>query len=274
MSGDRRAKPSAGAKCIAYQCSGLPIIGGTLCLAHVNEAQLQSFLNGLKPRASIDLTGTAISSALLKRILAAVEDEDGTPVLGRATFDGAQFTKASFPKTQFVGQASFAGATFDGVTGFGRTEFYEDAIFETAKFRYSVTFLNARFRKKAHFSRTEFKSAYYSSTRIEGRAWFDGTTFGNARFDGTRFGEDGRFDGSRFTGTVEFSDVRVMGDLSFDEAQFENAAPFGPLLVRGRLVLERTLFNRDVLLEAAASEISCVRVASTSQLYCACALLK
>jgi uncharacterized protein YjbI with pentapeptide repeats len=209
-------------------------------------------------RLDFDLSGTPINSALLERILAAVRDKGGTPVLGEATFDEAQFTQASFKRTRFVGYASFTGATFDGVTGFVRADFHEDAGFETAKFRYSVTFLNARFRKKAHFSHAEFKSAYYSSTRIEDRAWFDGTTFETARFDGTRFEEDGRFDGSKFTRKAEFSDVRVIGDLSFDETQFENVAPFGPLLVRGRLVLERTLFKRDVLLEAAVSEMSCV----------------
>jgi uncharacterized protein YjbI with pentapeptide repeats len=258
MSDDRGAKASGQATCGAHRCSGLPIVGTTLCLTHAHEDVRQSFLNELRPGAPLDLRGTPINSELLDRILTSVRDEGGTPTLGKATFDKAQFTKASFRKTRFADEVSFTGASFDGVTGFREARFHEDANFERAQFRYSVTFLNARFSKEAHFSQAVFKHAYYSATRFQGRTWFDATEFESARFDGTQFGEDGRFDDSRFPGTVEFSNVRVIGDLSFDGAHFVDATPFGPLLVRGRLILERALFERDILLEIGASEISCV----------------
>ncbi|MEU9998134.1 pentapeptide repeat-containing protein [Streptomyces sp. NPDC050848] len=233
-------------------CRGIHVPGRTACLAHLADADRDTYLASLAPGASIDHRGTPFTEDLLNQLLDALRD----PTSGRAQLGRAQFFEA-----QFSGRASFSNAEFTGPTDFGWARFTEDAIFTGAHFTGLASFGWARFTGSARFYRSQFS----------GRAGFAWAQFnGPAEFFEVRFGEHALFYRARFTDWASFVLARFAGDVDFAVAQFTNHADFskvefsvasrwGPMVCGGTLDLSGAVFSAPVTMEIAASEVRCER---------------
>jgi uncharacterized protein YjbI with pentapeptide repeats len=223
--------------CTVEGCTGIPVKGQELCLAHVDELVRVEFISALKPGASLDLRGTTISTELLARLLKALAGEDGLPVLGRARFDG----------TCFDGDAVFSGARFNRGVRFGRAHFSGAAFFLDVHFASTAEFGEAQFGGAAFFTRAQFHAA---------------AEFGEARFD-----RSARFDEAQFGGVASFDEAEIRGEAPFAQAQFKSDLTFrdtrfdvgrlGPLLVGSSLVLRGARFDQSLLIEVVTPRLSC-----------------
>lgn len=228
-----------------------------LCLAHLDARQLDQVLTQLEAGCEVDLRGTSISGNLLRRILGAVA-EDGVPSLRDANFIDAVFGDGvDFGNTVFGGTTRFRGAEFGDSANFDEARFEGNvADFGAVIFR-GVTFISAEFRGDAIFSAAEFTSGG-NFTRARFERYLD---FGKTRFF-TKTGARGR---------VDFTDATLMAPVNFDGAwchsrggfdfsgaSFSAAGRLG-LLGTDFLTLDRVIFQSPVVIEALASEVSCVQ---------------
>lgn len=106
------------------RCRGIQIAGSDRCLRHLEPDELEAWLSRLGPGADIDIRGTIISSDPLTRVLNALHDDAGYPVVGCARFDEAEFD----------GDADFSKVRFCADTGFDGTRFHKAACFTDARF--------------------------------------------------------------------------------------------------------------------------------------------
>jgi uncharacterized protein YjbI with pentapeptide repeats len=210
----------------------------------------------------------------------------GAKFSGNAEFGGAQFGgDAHFGGAQFSGNAEFGGAQFGGEGEFGGAQFGGNAKFRLAKFN-RADFPGAKFCYEADFSHVKFKRAEFNRAEFGGYAGFGSTKFsGYAGFHGTQFGADAYFHGAQFRDSakfgraqfsrgvyrsVNFNEARFANDAdfagaqlspsaSFTDSRFEKATSLGPLAA-GDLKLERAVFARPVVIEAAAVTVACTDV--------------
>src|SRR5215211_2068145 len=225
--------------CTVRECIGVRVDGQDTCLAHSDAEVHKRYLAGLQPIASVDLRGTAISTALLKRILRATTTGVGPSMLGNVHFDRAQFTgdarfdraqftgEAWFEGAQFTGEARFQEAKFSGDAGFDWAQFAGEAQFQEVKFTGDTVFDEAQFSRVARFDRAQVKHARFDGVQFDGNAWFEGTQFaGDVEFETAQFDGNAWFSRARFEGTARFSRVGFHGIARFDDARFSKEAGF------------------------------------------------
>jgi uncharacterized protein YjbI with pentapeptide repeats len=235
-------------------CPGRKAHGFKHCLAHLEPAQLDQFLQSLGPGAELDAAGTPIDAELLDRILQAVRDEAGHPVFGSVSFEDAKFTEAAdFKGAKFTGFANFIGAQFK----------------EAADFKNSADFKGAQFRKGAGFAKASFsKWADFSDAQFAGDAHFTGAGLGDSYFESAKFTgaatfaevhfRIAHFTGAKFAGDAIFVAADFSREARFEGAQFRQATYLGPLTA-DRLNLDAAVFDRRLVIEACASHVSCRR---------------
>ncbi|MEU9190316.1 pentapeptide repeat-containing protein [Streptomyces sp. NPDC048484] len=209
---------------------------------------------------------------------------DGTTFTTYAVFENATFTaEAGFIGATFTAHAVFGGATFIAKAWFDGATFSDDARFDHATFTGNATFSSATFTTDAMFARATFTAkAWFDRAEFTLPARFDGATFtANVRFDGARFAADARFENSTFAADAVFGGATFAADALFDHATFSADARFdcalftadarfsdatftaapklGPLACVGVLDLSRAVFGVPVVIEAAATHLSCAR---------------
>jgi uncharacterized protein YjbI with pentapeptide repeats len=198
---------------------------------------------------------------------------DATFQAGAALFDSVTFAgEPDFTRATFQGQASFGNATFQGYGSFGNATFFGDAWFGHAIFEPGAEFSYATFQGDANFNgatfegvafgRTTFQSdvSFFSATFGRSHAGFGGATFqGNAWFGETTFLSAAGWGGATFAGHAGFGGASFSDDARFDECTFERARDLGPLVVRGALILDRTVFAQPIRIEASPRALSCSR---------------
>ncbi|MFB7452984.1 pentapeptide repeat-containing protein [Streptomyces sp. NPDC056194] len=255
-------------------CCGIHVPGHTTCLAHLNDTDRDTYLDGLAPGANLDHSGTPFTEDLLTRLLNAVRD----PTSRRPHFGNARFVEA-----QFSGAAGFRRAQFSGEAAFARARFLGDAWFNEAQFSGEAAFFGARFLGEAGFVRVQFSGeAAFARARFLGDAWFNEAQFsgeaaffrarflGEAGFDDVQFSGLTGFFGARFSGDAGFDRAQFSGDARFDEAQFSGDARFvsvqflvahrwGPVVCQGLVDLSGAVFGAPVTLEVAARQLRCLR---------------
>jgi hypothetical protein len=253
-------------------CIGRQVDGYDYCLAHLEPEQLNQALQQLGPGADLEAPGTEISPKVLERILNAVEDENGSPAFGNVSLAQARFTgNAKFARIQCSGNANFTGARFSEGAVFDGAKFAGDALligvhvgedgnvsFTDTRFSEGAWFDGARFGRDASFNAAHFSgNVSFAGARFGGNARFDDVDFcGTARFDGANFAKDAYFDTADFAGDVSFDGTQFGGNARFIEARFERATVLGPLTA-DNLILEKALFMRPVVIEAAAVRVTC-----------------
>jgi uncharacterized protein YjbI with pentapeptide repeats len=214
-------------------------------------------------------------------------------VRGNAEFRGAEFSGgiefrgaqllggAYFEEVQFTGEARFDGVQFNGDTVFQEGRFTQDAWFEKARFRKGARFWKAQFGGDALFSKAKFtqdavfdmaqfsRDARFLAATFHGDAWFTTAqmsgfvSFDEAQFDGdawfneAQFTSGALFDEAQFTGLAQFVRTRFGGEARFWRTQFKRAGSVGPVFAGSRLVLDRTVFERDILIQVIGSTLVC-----------------
>ncbi|WP_331734096.1 pentapeptide repeat-containing protein (plasmid) [Streptomyces sp. NBC_01220] len=189
-------------------CRGIHVPGHTTCLAHLTDADRDTYLAGLAPGADVDHRGTTFTEPLLDSLLAHLRaPATGNPSFGDATFESATFTgNAEFVSATFMGNASFGSATFMGNASFGSATFMGNASFRSA---------------------TVTGYAWFRSATFEYRADFRAVTFtGDARFESVTFTGDARFESATFTDSARFSSATFAGNAGFRSTAFESSAVF------------------------------------------------
>ena len=200
-------------------CIGVQAHPGGPCLAHLDEAGLEAVLDRLAEKGILDASGVCFTYTLLNRVLQALPQEQDRPV--------------------FRGYAGFDMATFAGGANFSRAIFQVEARFTEASFQGEAWFTEATFRDRARFDKATF----------QGEAWFTGATFRRrVSFDEATFQNDAAFRGTIFE-----------GNAGFGGAIFEQIRHLGPLRVGPALGLDEAVFRQRVLIEVAASQVSCCR---------------
>ena len=202
----------------------------------------------------LDARGTPLDASCLRRILDSFS-QDPANAGGPRRLAAVDFTGATFHE-----HALFGGFAFEGRARFEDARFKEGGTFWDSVFALSPIFDNAVFCGTAAFSpegrdtpgrvrRTVFsRGAHFRRVEFQGDAWFDRAHFdGFANFRGTRFSANARFMAAQFSDGAQF-----------DEASFEAEQILGPVLVQGRLALDESVVHRHLLVEAAASEITCI----------------
>lgn len=215
-------------------CRGIRTAGTETCLAHLDPETLDGFLASLGPGSDLDVSGTAISTGLLDRLLDRLRDEDGRKVLGHARFTNARF---------------------EGVAGFGDAHFRGHAWFPGAHFERKAGFMGAHFEGLARFTGAD----------VGGDAWFVGACFeygaefteahigGDSWFGSAYIGGDARFMGARFEGGAEFGEAHIEGDALFAGACFEGNVGFVNTRFERDAGFRNTEFNGSSALTIAAS---------------------
>jgi uncharacterized protein YjbI with pentapeptide repeats len=166
--------------------------------------------------------------------------------------DGATFSRrVDFSKVGF-GSARFRGATFKDAVSFAGAVFHDEAHFEGATFEGTVSFRGARFECPAVFEQPA------DEANVEGVP--EEVTFKRwADFRDATFKRDAGFGGARFERRARFVNTRFEADAIFDGAILSRARTLGPLIVLGKLSLDRVSFEAPITLEISANELSCVR---------------
>ncbi|MFD7750469.1 pentapeptide repeat-containing protein [Streptomyces sp. NPDC059698] len=164
-----------------FGCTGASVYNHTECLAHLSNADRNSYLAGLAPGSDVDHRGTAFSEPLFKSLLDALRDpETSQPRIGKGRFDSATFE----------GIIDFESATFDDAADFNSTVFHEYASFN------SVTF-----NSSAWFALATLRDARFDSATMRGRTSFSEATFqGDAVFSSATFEEGVSFERATFSG--------------------------------------------------------------------------
>ncbi|RSD07966.1 pentapeptide repeat-containing protein [Amycolatopsis eburnea] len=235
------------------RCHGVQLAGVDRCLAHLDAAELATFLSELFPGADLDVRGTTLDSELLIRLMQAFTPT-GSPAsraqLGHADFTGATFTQNSyFTGAAFTQGASFRRATFALDACFGNATFTEVGDFTGASFAQNAYFTGATFTQGASFRRASFTlDAYFG----------DATFTESAYFTGAGFTQNAYFTGATFTQGASFGSATFTEDACFIDATFTTCERLGPLTA-GQLDVRGAQFGVAVVVEAAAGEVSCQR---------------
>ena len=173
-----------------------------------------------------------------------------------ARFDDAEFNgEGDFRNAKFSSYTCFEHARFNSYTDFDDAQFSGDASFSVAKFSGGVRFDDAQFGGSTWFSGAQFSYAGFDSAQFSEYASFSEAQFGNAMFGRAKFSGDANFDDAKFSDAM-FGDVQVTGDAKFEGARFENATKLRPLAASS-VSLERAVFVRPLVIEAAAAAVSC-----------------
>jgi uncharacterized protein YjbI with pentapeptide repeats len=280
--------------CSTSSCMGVCVEGQRACLAHVDVQVRKTILAALQPGASLDLRGMSIPPELLAQILDPLRSGDGSPTLGEARFDRAQFSgDADFNKAKFTGFAGFHGtrfggkalferAQFDKASWFEEVEFGDEAWFEWAQFGGEAVFKWAHFTDPAWFRGVQFTTAarfngvefslvaFFLDARFGGAALFQGAYFDeeaefrgsqfskNAWFREARFKEDAWFNGAEFEQAAHFDGAEFGERAVFEKARFKTARTLGPLLAMTRLALNDAIFEQPVEIEVASPGLACI----------------
>nr|WP_237539585.1 pentapeptide repeat-containing protein [Streptomyces sp. SID4951] len=133
-------------------CRGRQVEPYGACLAHLTDADRDTYLNTLASGSDGDRRGTLISQSLLQQLLTALHDPAvGRPCLGDAWFDEAVFSdSAAFARAAFSGPAGFRGAMFSNDASFHGAAFSDDAWFD------GVTLSTADFSRVTFSARASF----------------------------------------------------------------------------------------------------------------------
>jgi hypothetical protein len=245
-----------------------------VCLAHLADADRDTYLAGLTPGASIEHQGTTFTDSLLNALLNALRDPaTGNARLGDAGFRSATFEGgAEFGSATFEAGAWFGSATFKGDAMFESTTFKGNAEFESTTFKGNARFESTTFERDAGFESTTFKgNARFESTTFKGNAWFRSATFdrsamfesatfeAGAGFRSATFDRNAWFGSATFKGDAWFESTTFKGDAWFRSATFVEADWFGPLVCAGRVVLSGAVFGGPVTLSFAARRLECRR---------------
>ncbi|MFD3480605.1 pentapeptide repeat-containing protein [Streptomyces sp. NPDC058695] len=241
-------------------CRGIHVPGHTLCLAHLTDTDRTTYLASLIPGAEIDYRGTPFTTPLLNALRSALRDPaTGNDHLGRAWFDGAQFSgDATFDGAQFSGRTSFNGVQFSGDATFDRAQFSGDASFDAVQFSGGVGFGRVQFSGAAEFDHAQFSGdagfeevqffdgAWFNRAQFSGHTRFDEVQFsGRAGFSGAQFSGDAWFGGAQFSRSASFSRVQFSGDARFDRAQFSGHTRFDEVQFSGDAGFGRVQFSGD-----------------------------
>jgi uncharacterized protein YjbI with pentapeptide repeats len=228
------------------------------CLAHLEAADLDRFLQRLKPGADLDVVDvgrTSIDAGLLGQVLKAVQDENGRSVFGSWSFDRACFSDdASFIGVQFTGNVSFKGTRFTGYVSFEGAQFDGGASFgDLVQFDTGPDYVGAQFDGGASFEGTQFtRDAAFHRAGFTGEAVFKGARFtGGAVFKGARFAGGASFETAQFTEHAVFDDAEFAGHTTFGGAQFTGGASFGAAQFTEHAVFEGAEFTRDAVFNRA-----------------------
>jgi len=167
--------------------------------------------------------------------------------------------KVSFEGTAFGGEAWFHGATFGDGAGFQGVTFGDRANFGDATFGARAGFGGATFGDAAWFGGATFgNAAWFGRSNFGFGAKFDGATFGHAAgFTDATFGDEAWFRVATFGVEARFAGATFGDRASFESATIGRWATFGPLLIRGRLILERAAFGQDSTLAISADRLDC-----------------
>ncbi|MFD4986436.1 pentapeptide repeat-containing protein [Streptomyces sp. NPDC058374] len=254
-------------------CTGIRVPGRTECLAHLADADRDTYLAGLAPGADIDHRGTPFTEQLLDALLDSLRDPaSGHPRLGTSRFGSATFE----------GRAKFYSATFESSVEFENAVFRDEALFDSATFRDGAWFRLATFQDKTRFFSAGFQSgAYFDSATFQNTAYFEAATFQNtARFWEVTFRDDAwfrlavfkhdaQFDSAIFQGEVLFESVTFQStsfesatferSVEFEHAVFEQSLALGPLVCAGTVTLSWATFNGPATLALAAHRLECRR---------------
>lgn len=233
------------------------------CLAHLTDADRDTYLSSLSPGSDLHHPGTTFDAALLGSLLGAVHDPAierlqmgtvdfsgavfkgytefsgaifrGNAWFVRATFhDGAAFNSATFEGEARFDRAAveveswFNGAIFQGDAVFRRTAFHRVTIFDQATFRGDASFLWSSFKGYAGFGEVTFEGdAGFQLAAFQGSAQFDGATFmRSVGFREVTFEGDAIFGGAIFQGNAGFRGATFQGDARFRDAVFQRNARF------------------------------------------------
>ncbi|MFB6480486.1 pentapeptide repeat-containing protein [Streptomyces virginiae] len=247
--------------------------GHTECLAHVTDADRDTYLAGLAPGSSVDHRGTTFTQALLAALLGACHDPTtGHPRLGAARFGAATFEgvadfgavtfdgDADFGTATFKGDATFTAATFEGGAGLRYATFMTHARFGSATFNRGVLFRSATFNGFANFRSATFKdTSSFRLATFKHHITFAEATFERGSFQSTTFEDDADFTSATFERGADFGSTIFEGDADFGSVTFERAVNLGPLVCAERIVLSGAIFGRPVTLSFAARHLECRR---------------
>jgi uncharacterized protein YjbI with pentapeptide repeats len=237
--------------CAEGGCAGVQLPGGK-CLAHAKEDIRNTALKRFSENGLIDARGVQISAVLLRRILAAAprdKQHPDRPYLNEARFDRAIFgVEAWFVSVTFGSEARFTGATFG-----------DNAMFINATFGFGADFTNATFGHKARFMGATFgDGAKFDGARFGDWATFAEAVFGSmATFTGATFGSGAGFVRTAFSDLALFIGVSFGSGARFGAATFGDRAHLGPLVVRGSMTLDETVFGHEPTLQISAARLEC-----------------
>lgn len=241
--------------CTREGCRGAGI-GGGACLAHLDDPELTSYLEGFSRGRTLDARGAVIGPQLLESIIgAAPMDSTGRrrlgairfdhAVLGAARFEGVTFSRdvsfdeaelsgaVSFRRAVFEGSARFAGTRFGGHPDFGEAVFATDAWFAASRFAGDVTFAAATFAGPVRFAEADFAAdASFAAASFEKDVVFEAAGFGgNVDFSGATFATDACFDRATFAGQPGFDGAAFKRSSALPEvASSASVAWSGPPL--------------------------------------------
>jgi uncharacterized protein YjbI with pentapeptide repeats len=126
---------------------------------------------------------------------------------------------------------------------------FRDALFEATEFIEDVAFDRVAFSGLASFD----------GARFNGIASFNEARFSSCSFSGAEFNQEAIFRSVHFLRPAAFLGAKFLKSANFNGARFSEANRLGPILARRRLLLDRTVFDESILIEAVTSELSCVQ---------------
>ncbi|MYR16463.1 hypothetical protein GTY62_38890 [Streptomyces sp. SID724] len=218
--------------------------GHTACLAHLTDADRDTYLTGLTPGDSIDHRGTTFTEPILDALVASLCDPATTiSRWGDTRFETAIFEDdAWFDLAIFEGDAWFDSVTFKGTAEFDSVTFKGAARFDLATFKGIAAFESATFESAAVFSAATFESAAgFGSVVFQGRARFDLSTFMHAA----------GFESAVFEGDARFTSATCKRSARFVSAIFKRSARFGSVTFESEARFDSVTFGRDAGFESA-----------------------
>jgi len=215
--------------CDSAGCQGARIGAHGACLAHLDEGELASYLEGFSRGRTLDARGAVIGPELLERIIgAAPVDGSGRSRLGAVRFDQAALSDARFEGVTFARDISFDGAELSGAVSFRRAVFEGSARFAGTRFGGHPDFGEAVFTTDAWFAASSFAGdVSFAAASFAGPVRFAEVIFAaDASFAGATFEKDAVFEATGFGGTADFGGATFETDASFDRTTFARDAGF------------------------------------------------
>ncbi|WP_256095516.1 pentapeptide repeat-containing protein [Streptomyces sp. EN23] len=231
-------------------CTGIPVTGHAACLAHLADADRDTYLAGLTPGSDIDHRGTTFTEPLLTALLDALRDPSRSiPSLGTAEFGSAVFEgDADFDRADFAGDARFDRAVFEGEARFREAFFHRGVHFASAEFTDTARFDMAVFEDDADFTSAIFRSGTaFDHARFQDMAGFEAVVFeGDAQFAWASFRSITTFESAAFRSRAGFGRAAFCDAAQFDSATFECGARFDGSTFEDLVRFTATAFNSDV----------------------------